>query len=123
MDRRIRRAKRSVTEEPASAGNRAAPAPLVVVVDAPLLVEKQLHERWCDVLVFVDAPRSVRQARARADRGWSAEQLDRRDAAQVSPQRKKRLADFVIDNRASRAELEEEVRALVERITKRIADS
>src|SRR4029079_3549152 len=54
---------------------RQAAAPLesrpvqAFVLDAPVMLTAGWH-RLCDKVVFVDAPRSVRAARARA-RGWS----------------------------------------------------
>jgi dephospho-CoA kinase len=66
------------------------------VLDVPLLFESTWN-KICDTVVFVDAPRRVRESRAAA-RGWTAEELARRDAAQQSPDTKRKLADVVIDN-------------------------
>ncbi len=67
-----------------------------LVLDAPLLLRAG-WDRWCDVLVFVDAPEEVRAARAAA-RGWSTEQFRRREAAQEPLEEKRRRAHVVIDN-------------------------
>jgi len=69
------------------------------VLDAPLLLEVG-WDRWCDKLVFVDAPWEVRQARALA-RGWSADQLAAREAAQWPLDKKRLRADIIIDNSGS----------------------
>lgn len=69
------------------------------VLDAPLLLEVG-WDRWCDKLVFVDAPWEVRQARALA-RGWSVEQFAAREAAQWPVEQKRLRADIIIDNSGS----------------------
>jgi dephospho-CoA kinase len=87
-----------------------------VVLDAALLMEKDLHKAWCDTLVFVDAEEGDRQERARRQRGWDARQLSQRDAAQDPPEAKRQIADFVIDNSGTRRQLEDGVRALMGQI-------
>jgi dephospho-CoA kinase len=69
-------------------------------MDVPLLFESGWN-RWCDKIVFVDAPRDERLKRALA-RGWTEEDFSRREARQESLETKKKLADVVIDNSASR---------------------
>lgn len=66
------------------------------VLDAPLLLEVG-WDRWCDKLIFVDAPREVRLARA-IQRGWSPEQFAIREAAQWPVEQKRLRADIIIDN-------------------------
>ena len=71
----------------------------------------------CDRMVFVDAPREARLARAAA-RGWSEEDLRPREAAQESLDAKRAAADVVIDNsgspEATAAQVERFWRSLVE---------
>ncbi len=69
------------------------------VLDAPLLLEVG-WDRWCDKLVFVDAPLEVRQARA-VQRGWSADDFTAREAAQWPLDKKRLRADIIIDNSGS----------------------
>ncbi len=87
----------------------------VVVLDAPLLLEAG-WDSFCDKLVFVDAPRPVRMARASA-RGWSEEDFVAREAAQLPLDRKCERADLVIDGSGSpefaRLQVEEFWRSLV----------
>ncbi len=70
-----------------------------IVLDVPLMSESG-WDRLCDKIVFVDAPRELRLARAKA-RGWSEEDFGRREAAQDSLDSKRKLADVVIDNSGS----------------------
>lgn len=70
--------------------------PHVLVLDAPVML-KAGWDRFCDLLLFVDADRSVRLRRA-LDRGWTAEEFERREAAQEPIEAKRSLADAVIDN-------------------------
>ncbi|MBX3463897.1 MAG: dephospho-CoA kinase [Planctomycetes bacterium] len=67
-----------------------------VLLDAPLLLETGLVD-LCDEVVFVDAAAAIRQQRAAA-RGWSADELARREAAQCDLERKRARATRRIDN-------------------------
>lgn len=92
---------------------RAAGA-TVAVIDAPLLLEAGVDAE-CDFLVFVDAPREVRLARVRESRGWSEEELARRERAQWPLERKRAAADEVIVNDGARAALERRVAEVIAR--------
>jgi dephospho-CoA kinase len=80
-----------------------------LVLDAPVM-EKSGWYGLCDRIVFVDAPRDVRLARAR-QRGWTEEDFAAREGAQESLEKKQGRADFVVDNSGSLTE----TRAQVER--------
>jgi dephospho-CoA kinase len=69
------------------------------VWDTPLLFESGLH-RACDAVVFVEAPWEQRLARVRETRDWDPAELARRENSQWPLDRKKDLADYVIDNTA-----------------------
>ncbi len=79
-----------------------------IVVDAPLLVEAGWNG-FCDKIVYVEAPEAVRSSRVRS-RGWSEEELQRRQRRQAPLAEKRKLADVVIDNSgdatATRAQVE-----------------
>ncbi len=90
---------------------------IAIVDDTPLLLEKGLHTD-CDVLVFVDTPLELRQARVKQTRNWSAEELAKRQSAQIALDKKADLADYCIDNRADQARCLEQVRQVLSQIVK-----
>jgi len=92
----------------------AADAP-VVVVDAPLLLEGGLAE-IADVLVFVVAPTQARIDRARAQRGWDAGELSRREALQAPLEEKEARARLTIVNDGTLEDLDRRVETLWERL-------
>jgi dephospho-CoA kinase len=69
------------------------------VLDAAVMFKAGWH-RHCDRIVFVEAPRETRLQRA-LQRGWTAEHFAAREAAQLSIEDKRRLADTIIDNSGS----------------------
>ncbi|MXW65798.1 MAG: dephospho-CoA kinase [Gemmatimonadales bacterium] len=91
--------------EASAAGSR------VVVEEIPLLFEVGLEDDY-DMIVVVDAPREVREARALGSRGWTAEDFAAIDAAQLAAAEKRRRADRVLDNRGGPEELDIAARGL-----------
>jgi dephospho-CoA kinase len=87
-----------------------------LVLDAPVMLEAGWHT-ICDRIVFVDAPRDTRLARA-ATRGWSEAVFTSREKAQESLDVKRRQADIIIDNSRSA----EFTREQVERFWHRLVD-
>lgn len=87
-----------------------------VVLDAPLLLEAE-WDRLCSRLVFVDAPRELRLARVAA-RGWTEEDVARREAAQLPLEVKRARADVAIDNSGT----PQHTRAQVERFWASLAE-
>jgi dephospho-CoA kinase len=79
-----------------------------IVLDAPLLLEAN-WKPFCDLVIMVDVPREIRLARAK-QRGWTEADFDAREAAQVSVEEKRRLADFIITNTGTEADLRSAVR-------------
>lgn len=69
------------------------------VIDCALLFESGL-DRLCDVTLCVRADAATRRRRVAATRGWSAEEVARREAAQLPAEQKAARADRVIDNDA-----------------------
>jgi dephospho-CoA kinase len=94
---------------------RAAHVPRVVV-DVPLLLENEQEHQiasQCGLLIFVDAPREQREARAMAARGWDEGELARREAVQMPLEEKRARADHVLPNHGTVSELEAAVRSLL----------
>ena len=81
----------------------------VAVVEVPLLFEGEFHDRF-DVTVSVVADEETRKARAEA-RGQAG--LEGREDRQLTQEEKAGLADHVVVNDGTTAELEEELRRLL----------
>lgn len=78
------------------------------VLDAPVMI-KAGWDRHCDLILFVEAARSARLARAQ-ERGWSEKEFDTREAAQEQLEVKRRLADVIVTNDADLNSLHTQVR-------------
>lgn len=78
---------------------QAAAGISIIILDAALLLETG-WDNWCEKIVYVDAPREARLARAKA-RGWDEEDFAAREGAQESLDRKRARADVIIDNSGS----------------------
>ncbi len=76
------------------------PTVQAIVLDAPVLFEAGWHE-ICDAIIFIDVPRTIRLNRLQEGRGWSVEELDRREASQISLEEKRARSDWTIDNTSS----------------------
>ena len=87
------------------AGRRAAGTGGVLVVAGALLYEMGLEEA-CDAVIVIDAPEALRAERAAAARGWSLEEVRRREARQLAAEVKRGRADRVVDNTGTQEELE-----------------
>ena len=84
-------------ERVARARRQAKPCP-AMVLDAAVMFRAGWR-RYCDWLLFVEASRDTRLARALA-RGWSEEEFARREAAQEPVEWKRRQSDLIISNEA-----------------------
>ena len=91
-----------------------------IVLDAALLMETGLDSEVCDALLFVRVDPDLRRERAAAQRGWSQEEMERREALQMSPEQKERAADFVLENNGSREDLRRGVERVLIQIRKRL---
>ncbi len=99
------RIRQRIEAEARQLPDASAPA---IVIDAPLLVEVGWND-VCDAVLCVDVPRDLRLARAQANRGWSAEEFSRREAAQLPIEEKRRWCTHAVDNSGSLAELDAQV--------------
>ena len=68
-----------------------------VILDAALLLEGG-WDATCDWLIFIDTPIELRQERVQENRGWSVDELYKREATQISVSSKKDRANFVVNN-------------------------
>lgn len=79
------------------AAMRAQPASEMVVVVVPLLLQSGF-DSYCDQVVSVVAPRAQRVERAMRRDGMSADQVEKRMAAQLSDEEYEKRADVVVRN-------------------------
>ena len=77
------------------------------VIDAPLLIEANLH-KFVDCVVVVRVAPKVQVARCRK-KGFSKKDLALRGSSQMSLQGKLKIADFVVDNNHSKQNTKKEV--------------
>ena len=83
--------------------------PGAIVVEAvPLMAENHMAE-FFDLVVIVDVPPRIQEDRLARDRGMTREQIAARVAAQASREDRLAIADIVLDNSGSLAELDREV--------------
>ncbi|TDC73471.1 dephospho-CoA kinase [Streptomyces hainanensis] len=101
-----------------SAELQAAAAPDAVVVhDVPLLAENRLQDRY-DLVIVVDASAETRLDRLLRRRGMTEADARARMAAQASREERLAIADFVLDNDGSPADLERQVDELWPRLAR-----
>ncbi|HEY3687764.1 MAG TPA: dephospho-CoA kinase [Streptosporangiaceae bacterium] len=98
----------------------AAPPDAVVVYDVPLLAENDLAGFY-DLVVVVDAPTETQVQRLTGARGMTEEQARARIAAQATREKRRALADIVIDNSGDIPALDHQVADLWAALTARAA--
>ncbi len=79
-----------------------------IAFDTPKLYETGL-DKQCDVVVLVDADEAKRVARLVSARGWSKEELQRREKLFQPLDTKRANADYVVENNSGTEELRPEV--------------
>jgi dephospho-CoA kinase len=87
---------------------REAGTSAIVVHDVPLIAESGRTDAY-DLVVVVDVPPRVQVDRLVRRRGMTREQAEARMAAQASREQRLAIADIVIDNSGSLAELDRQV--------------
>jgi dephospho-CoA kinase len=98
-----------VTERIRSRVEEIGPGKLIIL-DVPLLAASPLR-RLCDEILFVEADLDTRLKRVEA-RGWAPGELEKREGRQDDLDKKRSLADRIIDNSGTL----EETRRQVERL-------
>ena len=86
----------------------AAPADAVVVHDIPLLVETGQADRF-DVVLVVDTPVDVQLERLTSQRGMTEAEAKQRIASQASREDRLAVADLVVDNSGTLADLDRRI--------------
>ena len=87
---------------------RAAPPDAIVVHDVPLLAENRRAGDF-DLVIVVDVPPELQLERLVTQRGMTPDQARARMAAQASREQRLAVADLVIDNSGSLADLDRRV--------------
>jgi dephospho-CoA kinase len=87
---------------------RRDPSVRLIVLDAAIMLEAGWNG-ICDHLVFVDAPRQERLRRITEQRGWTSEELEARERAQLPLTEKAARADHALDNSGSLEHLGQQV--------------
>ena len=87
----------------------------LVILDAPLLLETGWSD-LCDRLVFVRVNQKNRLKRVKK-RGWTRKEFLLREKNQISPQEKRKIADYVLDNNEGYEKMEEQVDSLVRNLS------
>ena len=93
---------------------RRRPEVRLIVLDAAIMVETGWHG-VCDHFVFIDSPCAIRVERLKEQRGWSVQQLEERENAQMPLSEKRRIADAVIQNVAGTDAVAAQVVQLLQR--------
>jgi dephospho-CoA kinase len=96
------------------------PEIVAFIWDTPLLFEAGLNGQ-CDAILFVETPLDVRQERVARTRGWSPEELLRRENLQWPLDRKRQISDYVIQNTADAGVARSQVRDVLSRILARVS--
>ncbi len=84
------------------------PAVKAIVLDIPLLMEVGWEKR-CDHLIFVDCAPPVRLERAKKKGVFEADHLKIRENLQISLDKKKRIADNIVDNNSDLSGLTKQI--------------
>jgi dephospho-CoA kinase len=89
-----------------------------LIIDAPLLIEAGLDE-ICEAVVFVDVPAEIRQKRIKESRGWSNEEIMRRELAQLPLDMKRKRADYIVVNESDLESAKRQVEQILKDIQTR----
>ena len=98
----------------------AAHGDVIIVHDVPLLAENRRAGDF-DLVIVVDVPLELQLERLVSQRGMSPDQARARMAAQASREQRLAIADLVIDNSGSLADLDRRVAGVWADLTRRVA--
>ncbi|MBQ7593400.1 MAG: dephospho-CoA kinase [Synergistaceae bacterium] len=80
-----------------------------VVIEIPLLFEAGSSFDWINFVVYVTANFDVRAERCRVSRGWSFDELRRREKFLLPQNEKISMSDYIINNDGGISELERQI--------------
>ncbi len=100
---------------------QASPDLDVIVLDAAVMVEAG-WDQLCDAVVFIDSSWESRLARVQT-RGWTEEDLRRREASQLSLEQKRQRANIVIDNSKNLDDAVQQLRRFIDQLCESRSDS
>lgn len=86
-----------------------------IVLDMPLLLEVGWEKR-CQMLVFVDCEAAIRGQRAKKSKNLDRKQLKKREKFQISLDKKKTIADYIIRNNSDPSALAEQIASVFHQI-------
>lgn len=89
----------------------SAPKDGIVIHDIPLLAESGRADTF-DAVIVVEAPAEVQVERMLRDRGWSRADAESRIAAQATPEQRRAIATYLIENTGTREGLRARVEAV-----------
>jgi dephospho-CoA kinase len=87
-----------------------------IILDAAVMLEAGWNS-LCNTIVFVDAPYDQRLKRVSQHRGWTAADLQEREASQLPLETKQSAANHVIDNSGTLDEATRQLQRIITRLT------
>lgn len=101
-------------EKEAERRMKASKTPLCVI-DAPLLFEAENYKKY-DATLLIDIDEELQLKRLQKRNGLTKQEAQRRIESQMPLRLKRKLADYIIKNNGSVADLESELSALVKKL-------
>ena len=107
-----------IREELAGRRDLLAETEDIFFMDLPLLFELQ-YEDWFDQIWLVDVTEETQLSRLMSRNALSQEEAEKRIAAQLSLQEKRKRADVLIDNNGSLEETRQQIRDALQKLERR----
>ena len=107
-----------IREELAGRRDMLAETEDIFFMDLPLLFELQ-YEDWFDQIWLVDVTEETQLSRLMTRNALSQEEAEKRIAAQLSLQEKRKRADVLIDNNGSLEETRQQLRDALQKLERR----
>ena len=107
-----------ICEELARRRDLLAETETIFFMDLPLLFELE-YDNWFDQIWLVDVTEETQLSRLMARNALNQEEAEKRIAAQLSLQEKRKRADVLIDNNASLEETRQQLRDALQKLERR----